>query len=383
MHIHLCVVSGQVLPNLIPVLQEGPNQVILLSSDKMRERVEPLARPIRAQGIPVTIRDGLPDHGLEAIYEFVLRLQEDIARDHPGAEITLNVTGGNKLMALGLYNFCQDYRVLYTDTDYRRIEILPGPGKGPDEIPMENVLTVRAYLEAQGFQCRRIRSRSEDWLEKAAQRKGLVKRLAVKARDLGNFIGILNKSAAQALNDTGTALERPEQDMHWTPRGEAAEILKELNQRDLLAWKPGTGEIVFQDLEITRFLSGLWLEEYVYHILKDNGVFDVALGVEGQWLNGRGGKNEFDVLATHGNQLLFVECKTLTHHYEGDSDIAYKLEALGKDAGGLFGLSWLVTAREPTSNLLDHARRAHFEVIGPDALGRLRERVRAWVAGPS
>jgi hypothetical protein len=379
MHIHICVVSGQVLPNLIPVLQESPDRVVLLSSAKMSERVEPLARPIRAQGIPVTVRNDLPDHGLEAIYEYALRLQEDLARDYADAEITLNVTGGNKLIALGLYNFCQDYRVFYTDTDHRRIEILPAPGKKPDEIPMDNVLTVRTYLEAQGFQCRRIRSRSEEWVEKALQRKGLCKRLAEKAAAIGNFIGSLNKCAYLALDNTGTALKQPEQDLHWTPRGDAAEILEELNQRDFLAWTPGTGAIVFRDPETTRFLSGLWLEEYVYHILKDNGVFDVALGVEGQWLHGRGGKNEFDVLATHGNQLLFVECKTLTHQYERDSDIAYKLEALGRDAGGLHGLSWLVTARTPTDNLLDHARRAHFEVIGPDTLGKLRKRVRAWV----
>lgn len=379
MHIHLCIVSEQILPNLIPVLQEHPDRVVLLSSEAMRERAQQLARQIRNQGIAVDIREGMPDSGLEAIYAFALELQEILVQEHPDADITLNATGGNKLMALGFVEFFRDRRILYTDTAHRRIEILPTTGRLPAEIPMENVLTVRSYLDAQGFQLRRVRSRQEDWQEAARYRKAFCKRLAENAPQADYMIHLLNKSAFHALDEQGN-LVTPEQQIERVPRGEIADLLTDLNQRDLLAWKVGTAEIVFRDVETARFLSGGWLEEYVYHVLKDNGAFDVALGVEGQWLNGRGGKNEFDVLATQHNALLFVECKTLAHRAEHDSDIAYKLEALGRDVRGLFGSSWLVTARTPTANLLDHARRASFEVIGPEELPKLRDRVRQWLA---
>ncbi len=380
MHLHLCIVSDQILPNLIPILQEHPDAVVLLSSEAMTERAQQLARHIRKQGITVVVQEGMPDHGLEAIYAFALEVQDRLHREYPEAEITLNATGGNKLMALGLVEFFRDQRVLYTDTAHRRLEILPGRERPPAEIAMENVLTVPGYLDAQGFQVRRVRSRQDAWREAALYRKGFCKRLAEIAPRADYMIYLLNKAAFQALSKQGE-LVTPEQTLDRVPRGEIADILSDLNQRDLLAWKVGTTAVAFRDAETARFLSGGWLEEYVYHVLKDNGAFDVALGVEGQWLSGRGGKNEFDVLATQHNALLFVECKTLAHRAENDSDIAYKLEALGQDARGLFGESWLVTARKPTANLLDHARRARFEVIGPDTLPRLRDRVRQWLQG--
>ncbi|MGK9451818.1 Card1-like endonuclease domain-containing protein [Acidithiobacillus caldus] len=380
MRVHLCIVSDQVLPNLIPVLQEHPDEVLLLSSQAMGERTTQLAQQIRRQGIGVQILEGMPDHGLESIYAFALEVEERLARDYREAEITLNATGGNKLMALGLVEFFHDRRVLYTDTAHRRLEVLPGPGWAPAEIPMEDVLTVPVYLSAQGFQVRRVRSRQEEWRSAAQYRKGFCKRLAELAPRADYLIYLINKAAFHALNEQGQ-LVAPEQTIERTPRGAVADILSELNQRDLLAWKVGTREIVFRDADTARFLSGGWLEEYVYHVLKDNHVFDVALGVEGQWLNGRGSKNEFDVLATHHNALLFVECKTLAHRAAHDSDIAYKIEALGRDARGLFGASWLVTARQPTAHLLDHARRARFEVIGPEALPKLRDPVRQWLEG--
>ncbi len=383
MKLHLCIVSDQLLPNLIPALMEAPDITVLLSSERMQEKAQQLAKLLRVQGVQVEIIGGMPDSGLESIYEFALGLQGTLSQRYPEAEIILNATGGTKLMVLGLVEFFRDgaERVIYTDTARRSIEVLPTGRQEPKVIPMENVLTVQSYLAAQGFQTKKIRSREPGWSSEVNLRKKLCKWLGENARELGGFIGALNGCAAKALNDRGTALENPQQQFVYPPRGKSAEVLEDLNQRDLLAWKVGTSEITFVDLETTRFLSGGWLEEYVYHLLKDNGAFDVCLGVEGQWLNGKGGKNEFDVLATQGNELLFVECKTLKHREDNDSEIAYKLESLGKDARGLFGRSWLVSARKPKANMADHAQRASFTVYGPDDLPNLRESVRQWIAG--
>ncbi len=383
MKLHLCIVSDQLLPNLIPALMEAPDITVLLSSERMQEKAQQLATLLRGQGIQVEIIGGMPNSDLESIYEFALGLQGTLSQRYPAAEITLNATGGTKLMALGLVEFFRDgaERVIYTDTARRSLEVLPTGRQKPKVIPMTNVLTVQNYLAAQGFQAKKIRSRESGWSSEVNLRKKLCKWLGENARELGGFIGALNGCAAKALNERGTALENPQQQFAHPPRGKSAEVLEELNQRDLLAWKVGTSEIAFVDLETARFLSGGWLEEYVYHLLKDNGAFDVCLGVEGQWLNGKGGKNEFDVLATQGNELLFVECKTLKHRADSDSEIAYKLESLGKDARGLFGRSWLVSAREPKPNMTDHARRANFTVYGPNDLPNLRESVRQWIAG--
>jgi len=88
--------------------------------------------------------------------------------------------------------------------------------------------------------------------------------------------------------------------------------------------------------------------------------------------------NVLDVLACHLNQLLFIEFKTLRLHAENDNAIAYKLDSLGEDARGLFGSTWLLSARQPTDTLIARARHARIRLIGPDQLQDLRGLVREW-----
>jgi len=88
--------------------------------------------------------------------------------------------------------------------------------------------------------------------------------------------------------------------------------------------------------------------------------------------------NEFDVLACHMNQMLHIECKTLRYRGENDNEIAYKLDSLGDDVRGLFGHTWLLSAREPTEVLIARARRARIRLVPPAELQHLRDLVREW-----
>ncbi|MHB1573453.1 MAG: Card1-like endonuclease domain-containing protein [Acidithiobacillus sp.] len=384
MRLHLCTVSGQILPNLIPALMERPDRVILLASASMQEAAFHLRRILKEYEVEAEIEGNAPDSGLERIYEFAMQVAEKIQAQYPGAEITVNVTGGTKLMSFGLIEYFRSdaQRLIYTDTAHQVIESLPDPrGHHPATQPMTDVLDVKQYLDAQQFRVTRIRSDQKAWQDSVNTRKSLCKKLGEQAAVLGDFIGILNKAGGQALDNRGENLLQPEQTLPMVPHGPWADMLMEMDTRNLLAWKRGTPSVTFLDAENTRFLSGRWLEEYVWHILKDNGAFDVRLGVEGNWLRGKGSKNELDVLATKTNRLLYVECKTLTHREEKDSDLAYKADSLGNDLRGIFGETWLVTARPPTDNLLDRARQSHFKVIGPQELPALKEHVLAWVRG--
>jgi hypothetical protein len=59
----------------------------------------------------------------------------------------------------------------------------------------------------------------------------------------------------------------------------------------------------------------------------------------------------------------------------------YKLDSLGRLARGLFGVTWLVTAREPTGAMAERAREQRIRIVGPAELPRLREHVLAWMNG--
>ena len=84
-------------------------------------------------------------------------------------------------------------------------------------------------------------------------------------------------------------------------------------------------------------------------------------------------------MATDGNQLLYIECKTLLIGEEKDSDIAYKVDSLGRDARGLFGETWLLSARDSTNVLLERAAQSGIRLLGPAELPRFRDTVRRWM----
>jgi hypothetical protein len=381
--IHVAIVSDQTLANLIPALMDRPDKVYLVCSSTMAERGlgRRLARLLGRETIDWEVVENAPDAGMRAIHEFALDLAARIDQEHPGAEIVFNVTGGNKLMAMGFVEVFRGIaeRIIYTDTAHQRIEILPNAqGAVPDPVPMHDVLDVPQYLAAQGFMYANAVSDDIDWRERAVARKAASKYLGRNAAELQSLIGALNALADQALAG-GETLIAPKQSLTAVPRGNWKQALEHLVKYRVLVWQPESRDIEFPDAELARFLHGGWLEEYAWHIIKDERISDVRLGVRGRWEVGAQNENEFDVLATHRNQLLFMECKTLRHREENDNHLAYKVDSLGQDVRGLFGETWLLTAREPSTVLHERARQARITLLGPAELSNLRDRVRAWM----
>lgn len=81
--------------------------------------------------------------------------------------------------------------------------------------------------------------------------------------------------------------------------------------------------------------------------------------------------------------MLLIECKTEKYRDDSESEIAYKIDSLGQDVRGLFGETWLVSARTPTDTLNARARQAKIRVFGPADLPDLREAVLLWKAETS
>jgi hypothetical protein len=379
-----------VLQNLIPVLMERPQRVFLVVTAEMARRRadQRLRRQLRQADTEVIDCGDCPDADFTRIQAYAHQIAEQVINAGADAEIVLNATGGNKLMSIAFVEAFRGIasRILYTDTAHRRIEYLPAArgSQAPPPTPMSDVLDVPGYLRAQGFHFRAAASDGADWREHASARKAASKFLGRHIGDahLQSFVGSLNKLADMALerlpNSYEERLAAPEQSLTTAPWGRWAEALDALTQADILDWTPGSKDLRFRDADAARFARGGWLEEYAYHVVHDAGVHDIRLGVAGVWDNEQAMANEFDVLACHLNQLLFIECKTLRYRDQNDNQIAYKLDSLGEDARGLFGRTWLLSAREPTDTLVARARRARIRLVPPVELQRLRELVREW-----
>lgn len=392
MKVHVAIVSEQVLANLIPALMERPEVVVLVASDEMvrRKLAGRLERLLEKAGMDVVVKPGVPEVGLAAIHEFALELLGELGQRWPGAEVVLNATGGTKLMSLGFVEFFRGAaRIIYTDTRHRCIEVLPDGREGRAEpVPMGNVLDVPRYLEAQGLRYVTALSDNVDGLARVQTRKPVAKHLAHHAPQLESFFRAMNKLADEALG-RGETLVAPHQALHYAPdaRSPWAAALRKLSEAKVLSWQEGGADIGFFDAAGAAFLRGGWLEEYAFHVIRDAQVQDTRLGVEVRPFdirqeNADKVRNEFDVLACHGNQLLFVECKTVRFHEgENDNTVSYKLKSLGETARGLFGESWLLSAQAPTEILVERCRQARIRLLGPADLPKLREQVLAWMEG--
>jgi hypothetical protein len=343
---------------------------------------------LEAASIRVEIQGPAPDVGLRQIQAFAEALLRKLGSAYPGADLVLNATGGTKLMSLGFVEVLRGSarRVLYTDTVHRRIECLPvRHDEAPDSIPMSDVLDVPGYLVAQGFVYAAARSDDADWRHTVVRRRDLSFYLGERSPELQGFFGgmnyLLNGAIGRIPGTREDQLVAPSQRLSSPPWGVWAKALGRIAAAGLIDWRRGGQDIRFLDLASARYLHGGWLEEYAWLRLQDVRPHDTRMGVTGHWEGAPTTENEFDVLACHLNQLLFIECKTGRIDWENDNQIAYKLDSLSRDARGLFGATWLLSAREPSAVLRERARQAAIRIVEPNDLPRLAEAAAAWMRG--
>ncbi|MEW5977188.1 MAG: DUF1887 family CARF protein [Acidobacteriota bacterium] len=390
MKIHVAIVSEQTLANLIPILMERPDKVYLVCSDEMRQRgLDGRIKNVLAkEAIGVDTKCGVPSAGLQSIYHYARSLAAEIGRDHPGADIVLNATGGTKLMSLGFVEVfrASAQRILYTDTSHRRIEILPdGAGTAFAPIQMRDVLDIPGYLAAQGFHYQGARSDQAAWRARVASRQGVCHYLGsqVGMSEIQRFIGTLNWLAKEALGEQSRenddALPQPKQYFPDPPRGERATAMTRMAGAGLVGWSKGDRQIRFTSADAARFLCGGWLEEYAWQAAQQESAWDARCSITVTAEDAPDTRNEFDVLACHSNEMLVLECKTLRYQEGNDSKTAYKIDSLGQQLRGLFGETWLLSARPPTDALLQRARLARIRIIGPAELPQLRSAIRQWM----
>lgn len=380
--IEIALVSEQTLANLLPALHAPrPDRVILVASAEMAQRGLHVRqqRLLQSFGIAAEVVTGAPDADMTAIHAFAGDLLARLRREQPSARLVLNATGGNKLMMLGFVEaFRGRARIVYADTQHQRIETVAVGGVAEPPQPMSDVLDVPGYLLAQGFEFESARSDRDDALLALARRKSAALHLGRCALHLRSFIGRLNILAANALDKRGENLVAAAQRFERLASRDWREALSQLNGCGVLKWFGAEG-IEFADADSARFCGGGWLEEYAWHSVIDAGPFDARWGAQGHWEGGA--RNEFDILAVHRNRLLFIECKTTNFgaSAERDDQRLYKIESLGRNARGLFGATWFVSAREPTEPMRIRARDYRVRIVGPDELPRLHELVMDWM----
>ncbi len=374
MKTHICLVSAQLIPNVLPVLTERPGMVVLLTSPEMRRQAELLQnfllpRGFRCEIVPTEAYDfaGM----LAACDGVITRYGEE------GGELVLNVTGGTKIAALAAYQqfYFSSRRIIYMDTDHDRILEL---GDHPKSIPLtENLLDIKGYLACYGKNIRpeTAARRGEREARRDRETTRQLCELFVRNPDLLRSINAQisqewdKKKSYPLFVDTGGGEE-------------GAYLLKLLVMAGIA--EPSSSERLCIKTEENHFyLNGGWLEEYVYNTvtdIKNAGLdCDCHLNVNIEWDSplapDKRTANELDVLFTFRNRLHLISCKTSVLDKESGKGMGalYELDTLQDNAGGIFAQSMLVSAHPLRDADIRRANGLNIRVIKGGEILRLRE----------
>ena len=376
-HTHLCLVSAQATPNLLPLLDEAwrPRRVVLACSAQMKDQAHALRSVIQTKGggITVDLLDLPNAYDYAALSDAFLNF---LAR-HADDNMALNVTGGTKLMAVAAQEVFRaaGKPVFYVSVESDEVLVIGGKTRSQ---PLRAKLKVHEMLKAHGYGVT-----AQDHPRITRELRDLTARLIDHVASAGRALGVLNALARHARND-------PRLSATLTPNQldsrALADILALIEDAGLARLAKST--LTFQNEESRFFANGGWLEAHVYEALQSlrgqhDNLTDVTMGVRVGFSEGSNrphgnDKNEIDVAFLYRNTLHLIECKTanLAQPGSGDDDKAteaiYKMESLLK-LGGLRTRGMVVDYRGQLSQSEANRKRAQEAGIAIVAGAQLKD----------
>lgn len=366
-HIHCCLLSSQLLPNLLPLLDPAtrPGKVELLVSPDMKREYDIFTRMCRRLSVGVRRRDVEP-YDYNAIAETML----DILAECENEPLALNVTGGTKIMALGAYEAARqgEVEIFYIDTQNdSRITLAP---EFKSE-PLRELLTVKHCLKAFDYT---IDRQAGTCVKR--EHRDLTGKLV---KNLSRFSRPLRKLNWYAFKATGTSpcVQMETWDLQ---RGDFLDLLRLFRDGGFLNWAEGSDMLSFPGEEERFFVNGGWLELHVQAVcnklLADGVIKDLAGNVEVK--SGSGVHNEIDVAFIARNRLFLVECKTRNFQKQADAaaNSIHKLNGLRKELSGVYGKALFVSCMDLRNEDKTRCGEYKIELIQAGEINNLEARIR-------
>ena len=382
--IHVCLVSAQAAPNLLPILDSEfkPKKTIFLVSKAMKQRAEYLAKTFEKLNVKVKLKNISDEFNFGLMEEEIFKLVEEYENE----SIALNVTGGTKLMSIAAENAFSALGkpIFYIDTDSNHILFISKneEQKWLPNLEMKAKNKIDIYLSAYGSTVLSTQNPIE--------REKYLPAIEPFIKNYDNYTQVI-----PLLNLHTTLSQSNGYKSEYTKDnkkiGKLDELLLGLDYQGLLNYDGQT--IDFKNREIKTFLNGGWLEDYTYFQLKEiANIEDIAcgadvanpkfkLGKNEYSSENKGNKNEFDIVFMAKNKLHIIECKTQLMDKNGGikaDDILYKLETL-KDYGGLMTKKCLVSYFEVPEQVKNRANFLNIEIIQGKDLQRLKSKIQEWI----
>ncbi len=322
------LVSDQTLPNveLIKEFQEHIDKFVFITTDKMRKQYDWILKTTKIGNF-----DEIPINPFDK-NDIEQKLTEYNFGDD---EIIVNITGGTKLTLIIVTDFFRNIgATIYYVTGYNKEYLKVFPNRGKQKFVFEKPITLREYLTAYGFEYA-----DNNYYKDLPQAERIYDYfMQHQMNELKEIIEPIRLRRGKKM---------PASDIN------IINFLKEIQY-------PNFEKLSEKD---TKYLSGDWLEEYVYHKIKmELNLCDDEIST-GIALTKENTPNEIDVIFIYNHVLYVVECKTsvieirnVKQFKEGKEveiskeikllgEITYKSDAL-RNNFGLFSNTSILTLEE-------------------------------------
>lgn len=377
------LLSEQLLPNFIAVLQENPDRVLALCTPEFQKDVERFeeASGVRHQVVPVDA------YNLEGVRQRVALHIETMSAD---ARVLINFTGGTKIMALaavfaGLAARRQRHiELLYVETTGSRIDRFGFDPEGhfqplpPREIDIHVPFGAYARLHGEPIKPGYL----------TAVPPEISRRLPAAEALLGHVCDGFFKRLKGAFqtNARGRSEPRPEfaadfpceggrGRVEWTPEGGVLAL-------------PGGKCFEAPGPDAGRFFCGGWLEEYCFARLADESLPEgtsfrqvlsrVTLEIRPESLRDPNlklkDKTELDVVVCDGVRAAIIECKS----GEVRAEDLHRLSAITRYLLGSHGVAVLAARFPLTAKEREIAEANKIRVVVGPGITDLRSKLARW-----
>jgi hypothetical protein len=370
--VHVCLVSAQAAPNLLPVLDEQfapkSKRIFMLVTPDMEENAKGLNAVFKKHNFITEIIPVDGQYDLDAIQEKLLRF----LADHEDEKVALNVTGGTKIMALAAHSvFSMDERPIFYVREDNNSIILMQADKETGKYPvfhLNNQLTLRDYLRAYGYVANPKKS-----IYKPGFAEEMLKNQKKYQPELSRLNGIVWNGDDQQLFFRVHNVDYVQNVLELCRK----HALLEFNDTD----------IKFADLNCRAYVCGGWLEAHTYAVV--NSIYKGNIQPEAEQnltIIKNGVPNELDIAFLAKNTLHIIECKTSRLETEKGVDALYKLNTITQKMG-LKTKSMLVTYKNLDSYNTeygtpnkDRAEQYNIKVIEGNELRNLKDHLEKWIA---
>lgn len=337
----ISLVSEQTLPNVLFAKEIHCDRHIFIYTNSMKKKFDTLKKVLNLD----TILENEKEVDAENLQDIEQKLSEIHFSENE--HIIVNFTGGNKIMAIGVYNFFvnKQCKIWYIPIGKNEImELFPAVAQLPQSISYrislkDYLLAYDVKIDERNFNSKNITfdfSTTNAIFQKNKNRNQWVFNK--------NWSEIKSKDAEVELERVGFLY------LSQQKYEQVKENLQEIN------FVPQTQNKLLSN-EVKYLISGWW-EEYLYHKIKEKFALSddyIGINIEVNKENSKPfpASNEFDILFVYENVLYVLECKTGIKDLQASgmklfNEYVYKLSALRKFSGLAVKLNLCILQKLPS-----------------------------------